>query len=236
MDLASASVRPEETGTNAWCYRPYILWQPVLTEAYVPTIRCEERELPAGDGTQWTGPEIAEPAVAPEDWSLPTRSVRSTRWGWTHEYDASTGLSWVYGEMSRVQGQSPPGANSAADVILSVVCAETGDLHLSLVSDVAPLEGAHSVVWWTDRGEYRHVERWDADELEEGSDFFRAWASSPDRLWAAISDSSRLHVLIFGDRSWRSAEAFVSRINQLDIVEMLDFCGQDQPSPDPTDE
>ena len=23
----------EETGTNAWCYRPYILWQPVLTEA-----------------------------------------------------------------------------------------------------------------------------------------------------------------------------------------------------------
>lgn len=220
----------EETGPNAWCYRPFVIWQPVLTEAYVPSIHCEERELPAGDtGAQWSSERLAELAVAPDGWSLPARSVRSTRWGWVHEYDASSGLTYVYGEMSRVRDQS---GSTSAEVYLSVVCDVAGKLHASIVSDVAPVDSAHSVVWWTDYGRYRHAERWDAEEIADEPDLFRAWAESPNQLWAAIRASSRLHVLIFGDRAWRSAEAHVLRINQLDVVEMLDYCGQDDRAED----
>ena len=232
LGLGAGTASAEETGRNAWCFRPYLLWTPVLTEAYVPTIHCEARELPADEAAQWSGPRLAAPAVAPEDWSLPARSLRSTRWGWVHEYNASSGVAYVYGEMSRVRGESPPGGDATVDVVLSVACDATGALHVSLVSDVVPLEDAHAIVWWTDRGNYRHAERWDAEEISAGSRFFRGWASAPDRLWAAISRSSQLYVLIFGDRSWRSAEADVRRINQLTVVEILDYCGQDDPAGD----
>ena len=35
-------------------------------------------------------------------------------------------------------------------------------------------------------------------------------------------------MLILGDRSWRMAEAFVSRINLLDVLMTLDYCGQNK--------
>ncbi len=62
----------------------------------------------------------------------------------------------------------------------------------------------------------------------DGSAFYCAWTPFPEQLWAAIRDSSRLYVLVFGDRSWRMAEAFVSRINLLHVVKQLDYCGQDE--------
>ena len=218
----------DETGPSAWCFRPLLVWYPVETEAFVPQIHCEIRELPQDEGARWSSDRTAELAVAPDEWSSPARSIRSTRWGWVHEYDGSTGETYVYGEMKRT--------NTAAKIYLSVLCSESGALHLSIASDVAPLEGSHAVVWWTDRGEYRRAERWDAEELSDESEFFRSWAPAPNRLWAAIRDSSRLHVLVFGERSWFSANAYVARINQLDVVEMLDYCGQDEQADEPAGE
>ena len=218
----------EEQGPNAWCFRPLLIWHPIElepsieTQSFVPSIHCEVRELPADDGTRWSSERTPEFAAAPDGWSLPTRSIRSTRWGWVHEYDASTGETYVYGKMKRTD------SNGTADIYLNAFCSASGALHLSLGSDVAPVAGSHSVVWWTDRGQYRRAERWDAEEISDGSEFFRSWAPSPHQLWAAIRDSSRLHVLVFGERSWYSANAYVARINQLDIVEMLDYCGQDE--------
>ena len=40
--------------------------------------------------------------------------------------------------------------------------------------------------------------------------------------WLCRQAPLRLYMLILGDRSWRMAEAFVTRINQ------LDYCGQDK--------
>ena len=233
IGATSSSATAEETGPSAWCFRPALIWHPVAAEAYIPVISCTVRELPADDGL-WSSEMTAELAVAPDDWTLPTRSISTTRWGWTHEYDAATGGTYVFGEMQRKQGASPTTATEP-DVYLSVICDVSGSLHLSLASDVAPLEGSHSVVWWTDRSEYRRAETWDAEELTDGSAYFRAWAPAPNELWAEIRDSSRLYVIVFGERSWRMAEAFVTRINQLDIVDMLDYCGQDE-RPEPAAE
>ena len=217
----------EETGPNAWCFRPSVAWFPVAAEAYVPRIECEERELPTGGPAEWSSDAMPELAVAPDDWSLPTRSLRLTRWRWAHEYDAATGETYIYGEMRRKQGQSPTGGTQPV-VYLSVACSESGTLHLGILSDVAPLDGSHSVVWWTNRNEYRRAEIWEAEQLPDGSAFYRAWAPFPDHLWAVIRDSSWLYVIVFGDRSWQMAEAYVTQINQLDVVEQLDYCGQDQ--------
>ena len=130
----------------------------MATEAYVPVIECEEREFPQG-GAQWSSEVRAELALAPDGWTLPRRSQGElTRWGWTHGYDASTGSTWIYGEMNDGYGQSPPGSNVAADVVLGAGCDETGRLWQTLVSNVEPLHGEHRVVWWTDRGEYGRAE------------------------------------------------------------------------------
>lgn len=223
MGAASA----EETGPSAWCFRPSVFWIPVTTEAYVPQIRCEQRELPRG-GEQWSSEITAELAVAPDGWSLPTRSQgERTRWGWTHGYNASSGDTWIYGEMKRTEGRSPAGSTAPPNVYLSVGCSTRG-LWLSLASDVDPLHGRHAVVWWTDASEYRRAESWETEETAPGSEFFRAWAPSPEQLWAEIRESTWLYVLVFGDQSWQMAEAFVSRINQLDVLRTLDYCGQDQ--------
>lgn len=222
------TVSAEETGPNAWCFRPAIYWIPVATESYAPRIECEPRELPQG-GAQWASDIAAELAVAPDGWSLPRRSQgERTRWGWTHGYDASGGNAWIYGEMRGKDGQSPVGANAPPDVWLSISCPESGQLRLSLLSDVEPLHGEHAVVWWTDRGEYRRAETWKTRQPSPEFDQFIASAPFPNQLWAEIRDSSRLYVLIFGDQSWRMAEAFVSRINQLDVLKTLDYCGQNQ--------
>lgn len=227
--LAAGIASADEAGVNGWCFRPTVIWHSVPdTEAYVPSITCQERDLPSGDGDQWSSETTADIATAPDDWTLPERSIRqTTRCGWVHEYDASTGRSYVYGPMDRNDGHSPTD-KTQPDVYLSVGCSASGDLGLSLISDAAPLDGAHAIVWWTDRSQYRRAEVWEAEELSEGSDFYRAWAPGSAELWAEIRDSSRLYVLIFGQRSWHFAEAFVQRINQLDIVEMLDYCSQNQ--------
>ncbi len=146
VGLGTASA--EETGPNAWCFRPAIYWLPVATESYAPRIECEERELPSGGPAQWSSEATAELALAPDGWSLPSRSQgERTRWGWTHGYDASSGNTWIYGEMQRKQGESPSGSNAQPDVWLSVGCAESGELRLLLSSDVEPLHGEHAVVW-----------------------------------------------------------------------------------------
>ncbi len=217
----------EETGPNAWCFRPIVVLFPVAAEAYVPQIKCEERELPSSGPAQWSSEAAAEIALAPDGWSLPTRSLRLTRWGWAHEYDASTGETYIAGEMRRKLGQSPT-PDTQPVVHLSVACSESGELHLGLLSDVAMLDGTHAVVWWTDRSEYRRAETWSAEQLSNGSAFYGAWSPFPEQLWAAIRDSAWLYVLVFGDQSWQMAEAFVTRINQLDVVEQLDYCGQNQ--------
>ncbi len=99
-------------------------------------------------------------------------------------------------------------------------------LHLGLTSDAAMLDGQHAVVWWTDNSEYRRAELWDAEELSTSSDLFYASAPEPRSLWAELRDSSKLHVVIFGERSWHVADADVSRISDLAVVEVLDYCGQ----------
>jgi hypothetical protein len=218
----------EETGPNAWCFRPWLQWVPVATEAYTPQISCEERELPQG-GDRWSSEVTAAIEAAPEGWSPPDRSQSErTRWGWTHAYDASSGNTLIFGKMKRQDGRSPTGSNAGPDVWLSAECVGAGDLRLSLVSDVAPLHGEHAVIWWTDRAEYRRAETWSTGQLAAESDAFRAWSPFPNQLWAEIRNSSRLYVLVFGERSWRMAEAYVARINQLDVLEQLDYCGQDE--------
>lgn len=224
---AIGTASAEETGPNAWCFRPIVVWFPVAAEAYVPQIECEERELPSSGPARWSSEAAAEIALAPDGWSLPTRSLRLTRWGWMHGYDASTGQTFIAGDMRRKQGQSPTPVTQPV-VQLSIACSKSGELHLGVLSDVAPLEGTHAIVWWTDHSEYRRAEIWDAEQLPDGSAFYRAWAPFPEQLWAAIRDSSWLHVLVFGEQSWHMAEAFVTRINQLDVVEQLDYCGQNQ--------
>ena len=49
----------EETGSNAWCFRPIVVWFPVAAEAYVPQIECEERELPSSGPAQWSSEATA---------------------------------------------------------------------------------------------------------------------------------------------------------------------------------
>lgn len=225
--LGSASA--EELGPNAWCFRPWIAWTwvPLATEAYIPQIHCQQRELPQGTEA-WSSDVAAELAVAPEGWTLPARSQgERTRWNWTHGYEAGSGRTWIFGEMKRGDGESPRGSNASPDVFLSVGCA-SGEFWLSIVSDVEPLHGEHSVVWWTDRGEYRRAETWRTDQPQPTADVFRATAPFPNQLWAEIRDSTWLHVMIFGDQSWRQAKAHVLRINQLGVLRTLDYCGQDQ--------
>ena len=216
----------EETGTDAWCYRPSLIWLVVPDiEAYATSITCEERELPGG-GKAWSSETTAELAIRPDDWTTPSRAVSErTRWGWVHGYDAATGEAYVLGPMNRRDGQSPT-QDTQPNVYLSVQCSPDGALHLGLTSDAAMLDGQHAVVWWTDNSEYRRAELWDAQELSPGSNVFLASAPEPSALWAEIRDSSKLHVVIFGERSWHIADANVSRISELAVVEVLDYCGQ----------
>lgn len=175
-------------------------------------------------GDAWSSETTAELAVRPEDWTPPSRAVtETTRWGWAHAYDADTGEAYVLGPMNRRDGQSP---TQNTRVILSVQCSPDGVLHLGLTSDAAMLDGQHAVVWWTDNSEYRRAELWNAEALSPDSDLFYASAPAPSALWAEIRDSSKLHVLIFGERSWHSADVNVARISQLAVVEILDYCGQ----------
>lgn len=215
-----ATASAEETGTDAWCYRPSLIWRFVPDiEAYTTSITCEERKL-------WSSETTAELAVRPDDWTTPSRAVSErTRWGWVHGYDAATGEAYVLGRMHRRDGQSPT-EDTQPTVYLSVQCSPGGVLHLGLTSDAALLDGQHAVVWWTDRSEYRRAELWNAEELSTSSDLFLASAPEPSALWAEIRDSSKLHVVIFGERSWHVADADVSRISDLAVVEILDYCGQ----------
>ena len=169
-----------ETGPNAWCFRPIVVWWPVAAEAYVPQIECEDRRAAhRRAGGVWSSDATAELAFAPDGWSLPTRSLRLTRWGWAHEYDALD-RSDLHRRRdcgaSRVSRQLPipsPSSTSASPV------PSPATLHVGVLSDVAPLEGTHAVVWWTDRSEYRRAEIWDAEQLPDGSDFYRALGPVP---------------------------------------------------------
>ena len=216
----------EETGTDAWCYRPSLIWRFVPDiDAYATSITCEERELPGG-GKAWSSETTAELAIRPDDWTMPGRAVRErTRWAWVHGYDAATGEAYVLGPMRRRDGQSPT-EDTQPTVYLSVQCSPGGALHLGLTSDAALLDGQHAVVWWTDNSEYRRAELWDAQEVPDVPNVFLASAPEPSALWAEIRDSSKLHVVIFGERSWHMADADISRISDLAVVEVLDYCGQ----------
>ena len=203
--------------------------------SYVWTFAAETVRLlkdAAGDSAydRWSSETTAELAVRPEDWTPPSRAVpNTTRWGWVHGYDAASGEAWVLGSMNRRDGQSPT-QDTQPNVYLDVQCFPDGALHLGLTSDAAMLDGQHAVVWWTDNSEYRRAELWDAQELSPSSNVFVASAPAPRALWAEIRDSSKLHVLIFGERSWHAADADVSRIGELAVVEVLDYCGQpDEP-------
>ena len=225
----------DEVGVNAWCFRPTLHWHlvPDTDDAYVPSITCEERELPEGDGDAWSLASAIEAAIAPEDWEIPATDIAfTTRWGWTYEYDAATGESYVGRTLNSGDGRSPTNETNP-DPFLVVRCQDGAYLRILIISDVAPLNGAYAVLWWTASGDYRVTQTWEAWESSSSPRFFVAEATAPADLWTELRNTTSLRVLIFGDGSWRAAAVpQLDRLDDLDITELLDYCGQPFPADD----
>ena len=228
----------DEVGPNAWCFRPTLHWHlvPDTEDAYVPSIVCEQRELPQTEETA-DGPidafSLASTATIlerPDDWSPPAQSiVWAERWSWSYEYDASEGTAYVSHDLRRLA--TSVGQPAA---VFFAGCGGNG-IYMGFAIDFEPRDDQIAVVWWTDGGDDRHVDLWDAARFDDDGDIYLVYVPDPVQRWAEIRNAAVVYVAFYGRNAWHIGSLSTTYIHRLGVHEVIDYCGQgaEEPASDP---